>query len=228
MIQHLLLLVEPADTLLSDTAHLQHLFPAAAHFLHRRGNCAAVHGRDTVTGGAKIVPTHSIDQLLAAANIGDHAGTAGCKGLQNRQRLSLGNAGKNGEVKIAHILHHVYTSGKQDSLRSQLLHEIETFSVIVLIINAAEDMQPCIWDPAVQLMEGIDHRLDILDGCHSDGCTDIDDPVFRFCRHLGKGLKVNTIDDDLAFLPLGTNAALNVDCIVVQAGNLICVVIDRP
>ena len=144
--------------------HLNATGAAHAHALHGIGQALAIHGRRHKTRHAKVVSRGAFEQLAAAAHLGRHAGTARCTRLQHAERLALGDTRQNGKVELFHVLDHVDAAGKDQVAHAQGFDQRVALGAVLLIVHAAHDVQAHLGQALVQLKEGINHGLDILDG----------------------------------------------------------------
>ena len=162
--EHLLVQKVRGNATLATLPHLNTTGPAHAHALHGISQALAIHRRRHKTRHAKVVARGAFEQLAAAAHLGRHAGTARCKRLQHAERLALGDARQNGKVKLFHVLNHVDAAGKDQVAHAQGIDQRVTLGAVLLVIHATHDVQAHAGQALVQLKEGIDHGLDVLDG----------------------------------------------------------------
>ena len=126
-----------------------------------------MHGRAHKSGHAKVVAGGALKQLAAAADLGRHAGATRAQRFQHAQRLALRDARQNGKVELFHVLDHIDAAGKDQVTHAQCLHQRMALGTIFLVVHATHNMQAHMRQTLVQLKEGIDHGLDVLDGRQS-------------------------------------------------------------
>ena len=149
---------------LAALPHLNATSAACAHAFHGIGQALAIHRRRHKTRHAKVIARGAFEKLATAAHLGRHARTARCKRLQHAERLALGDARQNGKVELFHVLDHVDAPGKDQIAHAQGIDERMALGSVLLVIHAAHDVQAHLGQALVQLKEGIDHGLDVLDG----------------------------------------------------------------